>query len=126
MRYWNQLIKHDPPRQYGDCLRTCIACILDLEPAAVPHWFSRGDYDNPFTEMERWLNSRGYGSVFISIESLNGIEESAPNIYHIILSDGGHAVIGVNGKIEHDPSWSKIGIDKPIGLIFLCDRIKKI
>ncbi len=40
MRYHQQIIKkHDPANgQYGDCFRTTIACLLDLDcPMQVPH-----------------------------------------------------------------------------------------
>ena len=35
-----QLNKHDPANGvYGDCGRTVIACLLDLHPSEVPHFW---------------------------------------------------------------------------------------
>ena len=57
-----QLIKHDPENgQWGDCGRTAIACLLDLHPSDVPHFWEgpeRADRD-PETECRKWLAERG-------------------------------------------------------------------
>lgn len=35
-----QLYLHNPKEgSIGDCWRTCIACILDVEPKAIPHYY---------------------------------------------------------------------------------------
>lgn len=45
MKYHKQLFRHDPENGvYGDCMRTSLACIMDLEPEDVPH-FMDGDPD---------------------------------------------------------------------------------
>ena len=39
MKKFKQLIKHDPGKgQFGDCWRTVVACMLEIEPAKVPHF----------------------------------------------------------------------------------------
>ena len=36
-----QLYRHKPTEgSYGDCWRTCLACILDRNPETIPHYYS--------------------------------------------------------------------------------------
>ena len=44
MIFHSQLIKHDPDNgQWGDCFRTCIACIFNVHNVTdVPHFGTMG------------------------------------------------------------------------------------
>lgn len=54
-----QLHRHRPDLgEYGDCLRTCIACLLDLSPEDVPHLHTPDDVEAA-TVLDRWLASGG-------------------------------------------------------------------
>lgn len=55
-----QLHRHDPENGvWGDCFRTCVACLLDLHPAAVPHRHEDIGSDEQDRDMDAWLSQRG-------------------------------------------------------------------
>lgn len=72
MRFHKQRFRHDPERgQTGDCFRTMLACLLDLEPEDVPHFMAH-DPDKPIIEIWRevdaWLAGRGLRYMAIPFE----------------------------------------------------------
>ena len=81
----------------GTCFRACIASILELPEAAVPDWPDA----NLDPDVNQWLGQRGL--------RYEQIDASAPPPLglHIIQGlsprGGQHAVVGLNGKIVHDP-----------------------
>lgn len=126
MLYHKQLIFNRPEQgQYGDCFRTAIACLLDLSPEQVPHFFERNtDADKAWKACEEFLNSRGL-SLFVTIFAAENIK---PNEIIERVSffnddkrfllfgrgrDADHVVVCRNGKIEHDPSLLDVGISGP-------------
>jgi hypothetical protein len=109
-------VKHNPPETYGDCVRACVATILDLDTDAVPHFY----HDNPTGEvgmqrMREWLAGRGLAPCAIGFppdplsEILDHMGQYNPNVPYLLYgstSDGGdHVVVGQGGKIVHNPSW---------------------
>ena len=39
MKFYKQLHKHDPDNGvWGDCHRTAIGCLLDIEPELIPNF----------------------------------------------------------------------------------------
>lgn len=89
-------------------MRTCIACILDLQLLDVPHFVNMyKDYAQCTTQINKWL----------AVRDLTLVELPHSNImwstigYHLISgpsprSPGGtvwHCVVGKNGKPLHDP-----------------------
>lgn len=127
MKYHKQLIKHDPENgQYGDCYRTVIACLLDLEPEQVPHICENGSIDTDGelkNEMNQWL-ADNYGLSHIEFpikgENLQQVLDwtaaymnscrytllgkSAIGVNHIVIANG--------SRIEHCTSGN--GIVGPI------------
>jgi hypothetical protein len=127
-----QTILHDPHRKpgepVGDCLRTCVACLLDLPVESVPHFVDaqvNGGSDWRL-EMFAWLEPMGlsvveidlsstgpaaYGEAWLWIDrggrciisgiSPRSIDEANPTY---------HAVIGEGGEITHDPHPSRGGL----------------
>lgn len=98
--------------QYGDCMRACIASLLDLPIADVPHFLrdadgkSLGFWDGIYD----FLEARGY-EYCPSQRLIN------PPEYHIIVSPSprdpvniSHAVVGRNGSIVFDPHSSRDGL----------------
>ena len=124
MQFHHQLTKHNPPESYGDCVRTCLACLLDKEPRDVPNLFKDvEDTQLAWERTEEWLRSEGYILFVLQIvgpiESyFQWIKEFNPNILHILLGNN-HAVIACNGKILHDPSWTGIGVQNPTHVLLL-------
>jgi hypothetical protein len=130
MQLHKQLFRHAPEKgTYGDCYRTCIACLLGLTPAEVPHFFDgplEGDVfriRSAYTEMTRWLADRGFVRIAIChrdrpLNQVLGIQASSNHGVPFILcgtstSGLNHAVIAVDGKIIHDPSLTDAGIVGP-------------
>lgn len=119
-----QLNLHKPTEGiWGDCYRTCIACLLDMAPADVPHF-----YDGPDIEAEReerraardaWLHGRGFSLVTVGFDCdlrdlLRVMEHNNPGTYYILAGFSrtgvNHVVIACGGEIVHDPSLTDGGI----------------
>lgn len=129
MKYAKQLFRHAPeavPAIYGDCHRTAIACLLDLDPREVPH-FGAAAFDDPelFYKMEReFLRSRGlakydvvYSGEFTLEQVLEHIGALNPGVRYLLggKSRNGthHTVVGCGGRIEWDPALDDSGIVGP-------------
>ena len=125
MRFETQLFKHNPPHTYGDCSRTCLACLLDLNPQDVPHFaeISKCDIEE-WNRLERkFLLSAGFvkfqvAFIFESVsEALELSRDAYPGLYMIMLGQSkngvNHEVIVCDGEIVWDPSIDKSGIVGP-------------
>ncbi|MBT2142704.1 MULTISPECIES: hypothetical protein [unclassified Rhodanobacter] len=125
-----QLYRHKPEEgQIGDCFRTSIACLLDLEPAAVPH-FGVSDFDasgraakhSQTAEAEAWLAERGLAQVHVAYggeldDVLAAVGSLNPKAYYLLggrsRTGVNHAVIGCGNRIAWDPSLTDAGIVGP-------------
>lgn len=142
MKFQKQTIDHYPSiGKIGDCFRTCLACLLDLEVTEVPHFLSI-HYDptspNPHlespemkTHIKDWLASKGYALVEVPYQAE---AEERPNriMEHLALKDGedmcyllsgrsvnaAHVVIGRGPKILWDPSPTNSGIVAPVDGVY--------
>jgi len=124
MKYHIQQFKHDPDNgQYGDCYRTAIACILNLEIEDVPHFFHDGaDKETCNARVSEWLRERNLALFSAPYDcSLNRLSEihASLNPGALCLLSGksktgtNHTVIFKDGKIIHDPSPINAGIIAP-------------
>jgi len=53
------LVKNDPPYSYGDCLRACIASLLEMPTANVPHFVHDGcEPAITYQRVREWLADR--------------------------------------------------------------------
>ena len=109
--------------QRGDCLRACIATLLDIKPETLPHSTHFSDY----IEVEEiYWNYTG----FMCVDSLDKIQdeegidglfmaygESSRGCYHAVI-------INKQGEIVHDPHPSKEGI-KDIQGIWIIEPMEK-
>ncbi len=116
MKPVDQQVLHDPDNGlYGDCQRACIASLLDLEPADVPHFH---ETDNPATfwrSMNSFLAERGLFHLTTgAVDFDQGHFLDSADCYHMIYgrTERGtlHAVVALNGEIVHDPHPSKAGL----------------
>lgn len=111
---------------YGDCGRTVIACLLDLEPEQVPHfWDGPWEKDkDPTTEARAWLAERGIQIWLIYINGdltvnavLHAIGNQNPDQHWALVgrSRNGtdHVVICKGPDIAHDPALDDSGIVGP-------------
>lgn len=129
MTPYKQKVRHDPPNnQWGDCHRTAIACLLDIEPEEVPHVYENGlIYENVAVSIMNAFLSERFGLTQLSIPypgelDLNDILQSIDRVNNgqIFILGGtsrlgvGHSVIAGRGKILHDPSPADSGIVGPM------------
>lgn len=119
------MVKHNPPHSYGDCLGACVASILELPAAAVPHFYHDGcDGETGNKRLINWLATRGNAPVFscfdgdTPLEELMTTAEIVTNGAHYLLfgtteNDGEHVVVCRGNKVVHNPSWGGTRIVKP-------------
>lgn len=120
-----QRIAHDPENgRYGDCHRTCIAAILDMEPEDVPHMndgpHDPADPDRQTRQANEWLAGLGlrqstfawWSDGFPLSDLLHQTAVGSPGVPMIL---GGASSLGVNhsvvimdGEIVCDPSGNGI------------------
>lgn len=130
MIYQKQLNGHDPANGvWGDCFRTAIACVLDLPPEEVPHF-----YDNDQTPeggellVREWFSARGLALITLVFDGkqdddaelaavLNAVGAQNPDTTFLISGRSkrgcNHTVVGRNAEIIWDPSPSETGLEGP-------------
>lgn len=127
-----QLFVHSPPHSIGDCQRTAIACILDMEPHEVPHFgegMFKADPTGEGEEFERrlqtWLATQGLTMVNLAIPGEFGVE-GVCNIFKgvnegtIFLLGGrssrgtNHVVVADGSGVIWDPSYEAVDGEPPI------------
>jgi len=130
MTPYKQQYLHDPDRGVtGDCGRTVIACLLDMRPEEVPHFYHEDFYAEEPKDWkgnkvrDEWLRERGltiikipYDGDAITLENLL-CQYVDPGVFYILhgrsRNDTGHVVICEGGKIVHDPALDDSGIVGP-------------
>jgi hypothetical protein len=118
--------RHDPENgKYGDCLRACVASVLDVDYDAVPHFFeTNADVSTMTNGLRDYLATVGYAPFYVSYSGavsrddlLSMIGENAPNATYILFVGlaGGtdHAVVCQGGAVVHNPQWYPIPIVGP-------------
>jgi hypothetical protein len=114
-------VKDDPPHSYGDCIRACIATILDRDD--VPHTFGVGCSPlDSWSILRSWLATIGKTvSLFPTDDHVQLMKENNPGVPYILLHStirGDHAVICRDGEKIHDPAWYALDQMKPHSLGF--------
>ena len=119
--------KHNPPHSYGDCLRACIATILDLDTDFVPHFADKGvDATETLAHVRRWLGERGLtiahfgfpGSMPLS-DVMDFMGQMNPGVTWLLFGDTGttgdglHVNVCIGGSVVHDPAWVPSSIKRP-------------
>ena len=130
MRYDKQLYRHEPHNEiYGDCHRTAMACVLDLPPHHVPHFYQqwvRDGGDGVTTRAAKWL-AKNFGLYEVDVpymgdigvqELLKSLGEWNPGVRYLMggRSPRGtdHTVVCLGNKIEHDPAQQGGGLVGPL------------
>jgi len=121
MRPVDQLVPHDPENgRWGDCMRACVASLLELPAEDVPHFMDGGPSQSEFVRrLHGFLVPRGLWVMTHDHFWLAHLLEQShvPEVYHIIsgpsprFPDCFHAVIGRNGEVVFDPHPSRAGLD---------------
>jgi hypothetical protein len=90
----------------GNCLRACLASILEIDIEAMPHFEEKGEYW--FTDLRRWMRKFNGKTVHVFPGTFKpegyclAAGMSPRNIYH--------CVVCLDGEIVHDPHPSKSGL----------------
>lgn len=129
MKCHKQANLHDPDNGvWGDCYRTVLACLLDMERDDVPHYVNTLDSARWVTDIQPkyddWLAERGVQELAISYtsDSVEGILELQGNmlcskypcqLIGMSATQVNHVVIVADGTIIHDPSRNDSGIIGP-------------
>lgn len=127
MKPQKQLHRHRPPTTYGDCFRTAIAIVLDMDAADVPHFMDGGvSGDDGADAAEAWLNARGMTAINIVCDGARPLQAVLDSIagtnlrqLPVFLLTGtsrngcAHVVVACNGDIVCDPSLDDSGIVGP-------------
>lgn len=122
MKYHHCRVKHDPEANtFGDCLRACVASMLDVDdPLDVPHFFSDNcDAETGYERLRLWLAARELAPFFVGLAGDMSFEEVLHTIgsgvnYRVVYVVFGrvsenhedHALVCRGTEIEHDPSWT--------------------
>jgi hypothetical protein len=125
MRPQKQANRHRPGEGiYGDCHRTCVAMLLDLDKEQVPNWGAAYPDDGAkFKEVsEAWLRAYGYATFSVAFASSwddvgQYMLKVNPGVYYILGGQSrtgvNHSVVAVNNLIAFDPSLNDSGIIAP-------------
>lgn len=118
------LVRHQPPDSYGDCVRACVASLLDLPAESVPHFAGIAKTgDEMLTYMRVWLMTQGYAPFIGHFDGDASVSEILqqqamvnPGCYFMLfgrVEGGDHVVICRNDKIVHDPNWYRTAMTGP-------------
>lgn len=133
MIFRKQLCAHNPPISVGDCHRTALGCLLDVEPQDVPHFaeiYWNEEKLQTFEEkrhVREWLEGFGvsevtYGFQCHSYEDIRNLMKLQANVngedivYMLIGKSniGNHVVICRGAEFLWDPSPSNDFIVAPV------------
>lgn len=126
MKRHKMLNGHNPDAgEYGDCLRTCIACLVDADDVRdVPH-FAHGNppADQLWQSVRNWLMDEHNASLWFipyASDDWQEVTETCnalnPDMFYMLqgASDGGdHIVICQGDRIIHDPAPGGGGLIGP-------------
>lgn len=120
------LIEHDPENgKWGDCFRCCLAYILRMRVADVPHFMDGGrPGEMVWQEVDVWLAARRLGLAHLPFQADPDVvlqamaEYNSASIEYLLggtSSRGcGHSVVARAGAIIHDPSPKNDGLVGPM------------
>lgn len=101
--------------EWGDCLRACVATVLDLPGDDVPDFVAEHG-PRWFMALRTWLEQRGRWVAYVSTaSSLSNIATVHPHdLFWIAVGDGPrgrrHAVVCQSNNVVHDPHPSRSGL----------------
>ena len=120
------IVKHDPPNSYGDCVRACVASLLNLPAEAVPHFYHDNNKDAAQDRIREFLATVGYAPFWVHYPAdapladiLTVMNSNCPNAHYILFGrteTGDHVVVCRNDEIVHDPAWYRVPIIGPTSL----------
>lgn len=110
-------VRHQPEAGlYGDCMRACVASIMDIaNPEDVPHFAHDGcDGETAHARMQEYVSSLGFACFSIGTgldrEALMAEMALQPDFHYMLFGAthaGNHVVVCRGGEVVHDPAWSR-------------------
>jgi hypothetical protein len=125
MKVQKQRFRHNPSAGvYGDCHRTAIACMLDLDAEQVPHFGEGGpeavEFHARVGDFLKGMDLRAVNVIFACslAEVLEHQKAMNPGVLYLLggtsRNGTGHTVVGCGGEIVCDPSIDDSGIVGPM------------
>lgn len=125
MKYHKQHILHKPDKGiYGDCFRTALACLLDMEVLSVPHFMN--DPNEPirttWKNVDNWLKDFGFRLISLPFNSdynelMDSMKDNYPGLVIKLsgksIRGSNHTIIVKDGKMIHDPHPDNTGLNSP-------------
>lgn len=104
-------VPHNPPFSYGDCIRACIATMIDRDD--VPHVFDVRPVRLSWITLRKYLKQHGKFIALFAIDHGYGEFMGAENdgVPYLLLGgteQGDHAVVCVNGEVVHNPDANTV------------------
>ncbi len=116
-------VKHDPPHAYGDCVRACVATMIDRDD--VPHTITGStvkEVEKSWSDLRRYLKTHGKYLALVDVtDPWDFMKENNPDIPYLLLcrtAENDHCVVCKDGKVFHDPSWYRTKIVGPNSIGF--------
>jgi hypothetical protein len=112
--FYDQLVMHDPANgKQGDCLRACVATLLQIPPENIPHFGSDPENPNWLYSLNLFLEKRGLW--FVEVPNVRMFwHSSASPVFHMLIGKTvrgtRHSVVAKNGEMIHDPHPSRAGL----------------
>jgi hypothetical protein len=117
---------HDTAGRPGDCLRACVASLLELPANRVPHFAEDDDW---WGFLAGWCRARGLAADLVSTDAVTATPAAFP--HHVIATgpsprgDWAHCVVvdtTIGGLMVHDPHPSAAGLaGRPYYMIAITD-----
>lgn len=122
MKFRKCKTNHNPPYSYGDCLRACVASILDRDD--VPHIFDQGrESEEAWSIMELYLETLGYVMYVVPAKNFKLYDQSEKLIYLKtgLQNNNPHVVVCKGVEMIHNPTegYDK-DLDKVENIILIC------
>lgn len=127
MKPQKQKYLHRPEEgQFGDCYRTCLACLLDMDRDDVPHFVTTmdpGEWErNVQPRVDAWLRERGFVELALPASGECDLDTilqmiSSRGVYTILTGTSAtgcnHCVVVGPDQTIHDPGRDDPGIVGP-------------
>lgn len=110
----DQIVKHDPPNQLGDCFRTTIANLLEISVEEVPHFLHDGcEMIEALRRLNKFLRPHGLAYIQVDVLAEVLLSMGIEGLYHESCGDTVrgtyHSAAFVDGVLMHDPHPTHVG-----------------
>jgi len=121
-------VPHNPPHSYGDCIRACIATMIDRDD--VPHTFDGADNEKSWYDLRSYLKSHGKNIALFIYEGddpMDWMREVNHDITYMLMGSDKHkvnhaiVVSYLSGmRTTHNPSYTTMTDPLIEGFYVIC------